>query len=192
MITQNSKPTERFCKNENYVVASRITCYAVLSLLFFGMSGCGDATHETPQPITATPPNENKISASAPALIPMAASAYSVEWSDNQIPTEMPAGNEQKISATIKNTGDGTWRNNEVLISYHWLPLQGENAIIYDGERTGFPHNIAPGETVAVQINILPPKDPGQYRLQLTLVQEGVTWFESKGATTLTAPVTVR
>lgn len=38
-----------------------------------------------------------------------------------------------------------------------------------------------PGEIVHVSIIIKAPDTPGLARLQLTLVQEGVAWFETKG-----------
>lgn len=176
---------------------NRIACCIAVSVISLAGFACSNPTKETPQPITApaTPP-----AAPAGAPTPLAPSAYRVEWVSNQIPSEMPAGKEQKISVTIKNAGDGTWPSkgagggplNQVLIAYHWLPSQGDKPIVWDGVRTALPHDIAPGETFTAQVTVVPPKDPGYYRLQVTLVQEGVIWFEGKGASTLTVPVTVR
>ena len=36
---------------------------------------------------------------------------------------------------------------------------------------------VEPGETVTMDMYVQMPKDPGQYILRLSLVQEGVLWF---------------
>jgi hypothetical protein len=127
-----------------------------------------------------------------PALL----SSYKVEWVDKQVPAEMQAGKDYIISATIKNLGDATWPwtlngRGRVHISYHWA-AQGGNVVVWDGTRSGLPHDIAPGETfTANDIHVTAPKEPGSYQLQLTLVHDPVAWFDQKGAAPLAVPVKV-
>jgi hypothetical protein len=117
-------------------------------------------------------------------------SGYKLQWVNVQAPTEMLPGREYSVSATIKNAGDQTWPSkgtgggpvNQVLVSYHWLPAQGEKAIVWEGVRTALPNDVSPGQTITMNnIRIVAPAEAGSYRLQLTLVHEGVTWFEVHG-----------
>ena len=41
-------------------------------------------------------------------------------------------------------------------------------------------------------VTIQAPATPGAYRLDLTLVQEGIAWFDHEGCTTLPIDVVVR
>ena len=128
---------------------------------------------------------------------PAPLSSYKVEWVNNQIPTEMEAGKDYKVTVTLKNTSEVTWPwtlngRGRVHISYHWLPTDGDKPIVWDGVRSGLPHDIAPGETFTTnEVQVVAPQTPGFYRLQLTLVHENVGWFEQKGASTLIVPVKI-
>lgn len=143
-------------------------------------------------------PNQNQASPSGTvALVPL--SAYKVEWLSNQIPTTMEANKEYQLTVSLKNAGDSAWPSkgtngsvvNQVSISYHWLAESGDKAVHYEGHRTSLPHDIAPGESLTANNVTVTAPDPGKYRLQVTLVHEGVTWFEQQGAKTLIVPVTV-
>jgi hypothetical protein len=111
------------------------------------------------------------------------------------------AGKIYTIKITLKNTSDVTWpskgigekHTNRVGISYHWLNADGDQVIVKDGLRTLLPHDIPPGETLTIdKVRVRAPDKSGSYRLQMTLVQEGVAWFDKKGASTVTKQVTVR
>ncbi len=111
-------------------------------------------------------------------------------------PRSMTAGKAASISAEIQNPtsehwsaeGDGSgFRLFAVTMSYHWLDLVGR-PFIYDGIRTPLPRDVPPGESVSLTARIEAPPAPGEYILRLTLIQEGLSWFET-GA--LDVPVTV-
>ena len=53
------------------------------------------------------------------------------------------------------------------------------------------PHKLAPGEQVTLIAATVAPKDSGKYRLQWSLVVEGVAWFYELNARTLDLPVEV-
>jgi hypothetical protein len=98
---------------------------------------------------------------------------------------------------TLRNTGDQAWPASIVNLSYHWYRVEADGqrrqVDAWDGLRTPLPHDIAPGQTLtADDVCVLAPSEPGSYVLQLTLVHENVTWFESKGAKTVEVPVTVQ
>lgn len=179
----------------------RIVLSLMISAVCVAAFGCGSGSQTPPpsgpSPVPATNPAASAASA-APA--PFGPSGYKVEWPQHQVPTQLEANKEYHFAVTLKNAGNETWPSkgtgggliNQVSLSYHWLPAQGEKAVQFEGHRTPFPHDIAPGETVSVNNVTVTTPVPGTYRLQLTLVHEGVAWFEQQGANTLIVPVTVR
>lgn len=61
------------------------------------------------------------------------------------------------------------------------LDTSGE-LVVADGERTPLPYNLSPGESVTLNAIVKAPKQPGKYKLILTMVQENVAWFNDQGA----------
>jgi hypothetical protein len=92
------------------------------------------------------------------------------------IPVELTNPTTEVWSAA--GIGPGTL---SVRLSYHWFDYAGR-AAVYDGARTLLPHDVLPGQTVSVNARVAPPPLPGHYVLRLTMVQEGVEWFDSVAA----------
>jgi hypothetical protein len=86
-------------------------------------------------------------------------------------------------------TGDGTGAL-AVRLSYHWIDFAGR-VVVYDGSRTSLPRDLQPGETVAVHARVASPTTPGRYRLDFTMVQEGVSWFDAASGGSAQLPVEV-
>ena len=63
-----------------------------------------------------------------------------------------------------------------IYVSYHWLTESGE-MVVFDGERSALPRQIAPGGMALGWISLRAPEAPGNYVGQLDLVEEGVSWF---------------
>lgn len=172
-----------------------------ISLVLFGLAiflcACGNPNSNT-APASSTQPATAPAPTAGGAL---PASAYKVEWIDNQIPSEMQAGKDQTITVTFKNAGDAAWPSkatgpayiNQVSVCYHWFLAKGNAPVVWDGIRSPLPHDIAAGETITLNnVHVIAPKDPGSYRLAVTLVHDGVGWFDVKGASPLIVPVSVR
>jgi hypothetical protein len=53
--------------------------------------------------------------------------------------------------------------------------------MVFESMRTPLPQPIEPGQTAELALQVLPPNQPGEHSLMLTLVQEGVGWFEEQG-----------
>jgi len=79
----------------------------------------------------------------------------------------------------VENAGSASWRG-DVACSYHWLDALG-NPIVWDGIRTPLPQPVAPGERVAVRVDVRAPMPPGRYRFALDLVAEHRAWFAELG-----------
>lgn len=104
------------------------------------------------------------------------------------------AGETTKIPVKVTNTSDFDWDNgsaNPVNFSYNWFDANG-NRVVADGERTPLPKTLAPQESENLDAGIKFPNTPGNYTLALTMVQEGVTWFNDAGAQPQRIPVTVQ
>jgi hypothetical protein len=94
------------------------------------------------------------------------------------------ADSEFWIDVNIVNLSGKVWVGTErasVRLSYHWIGRLGE-VVVHDGIRTeikgGF---VKPNSSVMQQIRVLSPWAPGCYVLRISLVEEGVCWFEDKG-----------
>lgn len=104
------------------------------------------------------------------------------------------AGETTKIPVKVTNTSDFAWDNkgaNRVNFSYNWFDSTGKRVVL-DGERTGLPKILDPQDSEQLNAAIKFPNTPGNYTLALTMVQEGVTWFNDAGAQTQKVPVTVQ
>ena len=124
-------------------------------------------------------------------------SGFAVEFLENTIPNKMSAGQDSSGDVVIRNISKNTWpsranakNRNHVNLSYRWKDLKGR-IIVADERRTALPHDLAPGESVRLKIDIAAPARPGRYNINVTLVQEGVAWFDEKGGAALSLPVVV-
>lgn len=66
-----------------------------------------------------------------------------------------------------------------VHLSYHWIHAATRQMIVFDGQRSGmFP--CAPANAMSPwKMVVLAPNEPGEYILQMTVVQDGIQWFDN-------------
>jgi hypothetical protein len=67
-----------------------------------------------------------------------------------------------------------------VRLSYHWLSADATK-ILGDGRRAYIQMPLLPGQTQRVKLYVEYPRQPGDYVLRISLVQEGNTWFYFQG-----------
>ena len=116
-----------------------------------------------------------------------------VRWHGYEL-GEQRAGVTTRARVRLENAGTAPWRSRGregVQLAYHWLDPLG-NAIVWDGQRTGLPDVIRPGESVELESSVLAPRPPGRYRLAFDLVEEFRFWFAELGSQPLDVPVDVR
>ena len=71
---------------------------------------------------------------------------------------------------------------NPVFVSYHWLD-ENWSMVVFDGVRTPLPSGgLSPHSSAIISARIEPPGKLGEYYLVLTLVREGIAWFEFDAA----------
>ena len=108
---------------------------------------------------------------------------------------ELWTGRTSKVPITVTNTGRLPWDSQAtppMLLSYHWLAADGDRFVTFEGERTLFAAPVLPDATVSADMRVRAPRQPGQYRLEWDLVQEGRLWFSTEpGAVRMMSRATV-
>jgi O-antigen ligase len=90
----------------------------------------------------------------------------------------------------VTNRGRLAWtRGQRFHLSYH-LYLADRREIV-DGPRTVLPHDVAPGETVALPARVDAPGRDGLYLLMWDMVQEQTAWFSGQGVSPASVTVSV-
>lgn len=117
-----------------------------------------------------------------PRLLPVVGAADSDGYLKILSETKtMRADEVSEFEVEVSNDSGVDWLSrgdNPVHISYHWHDPDGAVAI-FDGERTKLPDLELPsGRTKRQRMRIIAPARAGIYQLTVTLVQEGVRWFE--------------
>ncbi len=153
-------------------------------------------TTNTAAPVNASRPVGNKT----PGPLPDRAFKAQIALPDP--PTKLRAGQKETIAVKVKNASDVSWwaRGGEIndradnkfyiAIGDRWLDKDGKLLTEMDG-RLGISKDLKPGEEVELPLLITAPKEPGNYILEVDLVQEQVAWFSDKGSPTARTKVTV-
>jgi SAM-dependent methyltransferase len=121
------------------------------------------------------------------------ADAWSANLQWNNETRSCPPSIRGVLQVSVENTSSAVWHFDDqrpVMVGNHWLAEDGEMMRLDDG-RAMLPNHLAPGERAEVEIEVSTPPAPGVYILELDLVQEGVSWFKSRGSETLRVPINV-
>lgn len=94
-------------------------------------------------------------------------------------------GSRAVVPVTLTNTGLVPWAaggTNPVHAAAHVYDLSGA-VLLWDGERTNLPADLAPGQSVTLNIAIAVPAAQVQarYDVRVDLVREGIAWFSGDG-----------
>lgn len=96
-------------------------------------------------------------------------------------------GATERLRVEVTNTGREAWPVTAdascgciVHLSWHLRDARGR-PVRYEGTRAALGRPVGPGTSVAVDLPVTAPIAPGEYRLDVTLVQERVGWFEDRG-----------
>lgn len=133
------------------------------------------------KPIDLTLPDPNNFDASACSVVPCVSSLT------------LQAGEPADVDIRVCNGSHGMWESSEqypIRISYHWYHANGD-ICVFDGVRTLLTRPLFPGKTSTILARIEPPHEAGNYLLEITLVWEGIFWFEDRGLSLQRIPVQV-
>jgi hypothetical protein len=133
---------------------------------------------------------------------PLPDSGFKAQLTLPDAPAKLRAGQKETVTVHIKNASDVFWwsrggevneRNDNwfyIAAGNRWLKADGSLVTDMDG-RYGISKDLKPGEETEIPLAVTAPKEPGEYTLEVDLVQEQVSWFSDKGSPTARAKVTV-
>ena len=85
----------------------------------------------------------------------------------------------------------GSYDPAPIKLSYHWFKKDGSIAV-FEGLRAPLVPAVEPGASEIFELKVATPQEPGEYRLRMTLVQEGIRWFDELPGTAASADLEVR
>ena len=101
------------------------------------------------------------------------------------------------LPVKVKNISDVPWPAYEEIdkrfpinLGDHWY--HGNELVTLDAERVCLKRGLKPKEEALLTFLDYAPKYPGDYIMELDMVQEGVAWFHNKGSTTIKVRVCVQ
>jgi hypothetical protein len=105
----------------------------------------------------------------------------------------MRPGEVSVVSMRVTNDASKAWpatAESGITLGNHWLTSTGELLVWADG-RTPLHECVPPGRTIALDLRVRAPTVPGEYLLEIDLVEEGVTWFKERGSPAAVVQVNV-
>ena len=135
--------------------------------------------------------------AAPPLSTPLPDAAFRATVTPLDPPRRLQPGQTATIRVRVRNGGEVVWPRRgqaggryQVRLGNHWLGAGGEVVRLEDG-RGALPYNLEPGQEAEVRLEVTTPAAPGDYLLELDLVQEGVAWFGQRQSPTARVPVRV-
>jgi len=129
---------------------------------------------------------------------PLPDQAFSAEIIPELETITVPNGSSVEIPVRVRNTSGWTWpgpRDNTgyypLNLGNHWLDSAGR-PLAWDNARMPLPKDLPPGEEVNMLLAVAVDREPGDYLLELDLVQEQVAWFAEKDSKPARIRVRVR
>ncbi|MDT5159429.1 MAG: hypothetical protein QOH51_3786 [Acidobacteriota bacterium] len=156
----------------------------------------------------AVPPTDLKAVAAPLPPASLRASIVCEAW-----PATFVAGRRQSLNVIVRNVGGAAWpavgdEEGRYAVRLHarWLKADvsllkeadgsllteaGGSLLTDETNAARIPFDMEPGDTAGLTLNVSAPVEPGEYVLELDLVQEGSAWFGAHGSKTLRASVKV-
>jgi SAM-dependent methyltransferase len=108
----------------------------------------------------------------------------------------VPRSSRYTLTCRIDNVGHASWPRSSpdgfglVRLGAHLVAPDGD-APVLDYGRAVLPRDLAPGASEVVTIELRAPDRPGEYRVELDMVREGVAWFSTRDPSSLPVALTV-
>lgn len=113
-------------------------------------------------------------------------------------PQRLRPGEKATVQVSVMNMSRSVWVAGDrigaefrVAVGNHWLDVNG-NTVVNDDGRAPLEDDVQPDKFISVSLIINAPRQPGEYLLEVDMVQEGASWFGLKGARTWRGRVLVR
>ncbi len=122
---------------------------------------------------------------------PLPGEAFRAELRPGDRSLVMTAGRAATVTVRVRNASPVLWPAGnsptpeyQVRMANHWLDAAG-HLLQNDDARAALPSDVAPGGEVDLPLVVHAPKQPGDYLLELDMVQEAVAWFKDRGSPTV-------
>lgn len=103
-------------------------------------------------------------------------------------PVRVRVGEKIELNLSVKNKSEAVLpgcqhgpRDFQIYVGGHWLDSAGQHWLKEEG-RAPLPRDLAPGQSTSLTFSLNSPDYPGEYVIELDLVQERVSWFGPKGS----------
>ncbi|GAB4165159.1 MAG: hypothetical protein Fur0021_40690 [Candidatus Promineifilaceae bacterium] len=106
----------------------------------------------------------------------------------------LPAGQAAPVTIQVTNDSPVFWQASgpfPIRLRYRWLTADGQSAFALPFGLHPLPHDLPPGETIALTIPLQPPLPPGNYRLAWGLEHADRFWFHHRGVPDVESAVTI-
>lgn len=130
--------------------------------------------------------------------LPLPGEAFRAEITIIDSPPALAAGGQATIRVRVRNASNTLWpalgrsdNRFQLRLGNHWLDADEITVVNNDG-RNSLPYDLRPGAEVEIPLTITAPATPGEYFLEVDMVQEGMSWFDSEGSPAARASVSVR
>jgi len=129
--------------------------------------------------------------------LPLPDLAFKARLSVAKMPPVMRAGQKYVLRVSLRNDSKVIWPGLQptwqfqLTVGNSWRTQAGAIVNNMDG-RVALFEDLAPSETIELPLTITAPNNPGDYILQLDVIQEGVAWFGDRGSEVLSLPVKVQ
>lgn len=128
---------------------------------------------------------------------PLAGGSVRALLNSRELPATLTAGRRQSFELLVRNIGGETWPavsdaagRYAVSLRARWLRADG--VLVKDREATArIPYDMEPGDTAGLRLEVVAPDVPGEYVLELDVVQEGVAPSGARGPKPLRVHVKV-
>lgn len=79
----------------------------------------------------------------------------------------------------LTDTAISSFSVSPIVLSYHWKRKSGE-MVIWDGLRTLLPRVLYKGDADDIFVAVRAPLEPGDYLLEVSLLEEGRSWYDDR------------
>jgi hypothetical protein len=137
--------------------------------------------------VYAVPPTELR-----PRAAPLPPEGFRAELTLNAAPELFKAGQASEVNVLVRNTGGASWPavggeggRHAVSLRSRWLRADATPLAAEEEGESALPFDLEPGDVAGWNHPVRAPAAPGEYVLELDLVQEGVARFGERGSATL-------
>lgn len=157
------------------------------------ISACGETPPPTPSATPSAAPNTAEASVER-TLKPLPDNGFKAEITVTNPPTVLKMNQREELAVKVKNASGAEWpmRGREgdgmfqINLGNGWRTPDGKEVKV--DQRAFLPKALKPGEEVEIPFPIVAPDRPGDFIVEIDMVQEGIAWFVSKGS----APVKLK